>query len=772
MTVQDAALAYVRKGLAVVPIEPGTKRPPLALTEWPNLRLSEGDLSSYFVRGCGVGILTGAASAGLCDVDLDCDEAVALAPHMLPPTPVWSERDSRPRSHAWYRCNPIPKSATYRSPGEKSCLVELRADGRQTLVWPSVHPEGDTYRWRGNGHPAAEVTAAALECAVRRLAAATLLAKTWPPEPGSRHEIANALAGLLARGDWSEEEAATFVRLIAETAGDEEAPDRGRTARATFKRHATGTKVTGAPNLATILVKAVVDRVGEWLGLPWTDKPSFTGGGGDDQWSVSRLWPEPLGEAAYHGLAGEFVRLVAPHTEADPAGLLVQFLVAYGNIVGRGPYFGVEADLHHANSFACLVGQSSKGRKGTAWSHVRTRVGPLDDAWATHCQQSGLSSGEGLIWAVRNPVTTRSPVREKGRVVGYEAVESDAGVADKRLLVFEPEFASTLRVMCRDGSTLSPTVRQAWDSGDLAILTKNSPARATGAHISIIAHVTADELRRYMDRTELGNGFANRYLWICVRRAQVLPEGGHLQGVDFAPFLTRLTMAFEHCLDLGDTELRDDEEARVLWRSVYPGLSEGKPGLLGAVVSRAEAQVRRLALVYALLDRSNAIRREHLQAALEVWRYAEESAEFIFGGALGDPMADELLTILRRAGAEGMSRAEISDYFGRNKRSSEILRGLGLLAEQGFARAEQQETGGRPAERWFALRPCEKNEENERRSRASLATDGQTDLSRFLRTRQGAEPTPPAPNGVPGSSLDGDRRSDGSGYEGDEEEGW
>jgi hypothetical protein len=752
MDLREAVLSYLRKGLAVVPIEAGTKHPPRSLTGWQNLRLTEGLLSSYFVPGCGVGILTGAPSGGICDVDLDCEEAVALAPHLLPPTSVWSGRDSRPRSHAWYRCTPVPKNATLLSPDEKKdCLVELRADGRQTMVWPSVHPEGDHYKWSANGKEPAQVTGSALETAVRKLAAACLLARAWPREPGSRHGIANALAGLLTHGGWGEDEVASFVRIIADAAHDDEASGREQTARATSRRHAAGQQVTGAPSLASILGKPVVDRVGEWLGLSWTDRPSLAAGRGDEAWAATRLWPKSLGEAAYHGLAGEFVRLVEPHTEADPVALLVQFLVAYGNVVGQGPHFRVEADRHRAGLFVALVGQSSKGRKGTAWGQALRPIASLDEVWASHCQQSGLSSGEGLIWAVRDPISKREPVRQKGRVVDYQDIEVDAGVADKRLLVFESEFASTLRVMCRDGSTLSPTVRQAWDTGDLSVLTKNCPARATAAHISIVSHITADELRRYLDRTELGNGFANRFLWICVRRSRVLPEGGRLEGVDFAPLLAGLSQAFKFAQDHGDAEVGIDEEARDLWREVYPGLSEGKPGLLGTVISRAEAQVRRLALVYALLDSSPVVCRAHLEAALEVWRYAEESAEFVFGDVLGDPVADELLTALRKAGPEGMSRAELSEHFGRNRRASEIQRGLALLSEQGLARGEREQTGGRPAERWFASREYERNEENEGSPPASRSSEATKSLFRFFRTPESSETgATPAPGGEQG----------------------
>ena len=88
----------------------------------------------------------------------------------------------------------------------------------------------------------------------------------------------------------------------------------------------------------------------------------------------------------------------------------------------------------------------------------------------------------------------------------------------KRLAVAEGEFANVLKVMAREGNTLSPVLRSAWDYGNLRSMTKNSEARATGAHISIIGHITKDELRRLLTETEQANGFGNRFLWLAVRR--------------------------------------------------------------------------------------------------------------------------------------------------------------------------------------------------------------------------------------------------------------
>ena len=416
---------------------------------------------------------------------------------------------------------------------------------------------------------------------------------------------------------------------------------------------------------------------------------------------MSQSWPDPLDEAAFYGLAGDIVRAIEPHTEADPVALLIDLLVSFGNMVGRNSYFVADGAFHYPNMFVVMVGRTAKGRKGTARVRVRNVVEPVEPDWAKDCVQAGLSSGEGLIWAVRDPIFKNEAIREKGKPTGdYQDVQTDEGVADKRLLITEGEFASVLRVAGRDGSTLSPTLRQAWDKGDLRTLTKNSPAKATGAHISIIGHITGDELRRYMDNTESANGFANRFIWQCVERSKCLPEGGKIHEVDFDPLRERLMRAVE--FGKQPRKMQRDGEARAIWIKVYPELSEGKPGMLGAITSRAEAQVMRLAMIFALLDCSSLIRAEHIKAALAVWERAEQAARYIFGDALGDPVADELLAALRRAGAHGMTRTDIRDLFRRHKGKNAINQALASLLEYGYVRSEKCETGGRTVEVWFA----------------------------------------------------------------------
>src|SRR5262249_37718816 len=150
--------------------------------------------------------------------------------------------------------------------------------------------------------------------------------------------------------------------------------------------------------------------------------------------------------------------------------------------------------------------------------------------------------GEGLVWQVRDAVVRPERVKEKGQV-RYQQVEVDPGVQDKRLLVYEPEFASVLRQIERQGNVLSAGLRQAWDTGDLGNLTKNCPARSTGAHVSIIGHVTDQELRRSLTATEAGNGFGNRFLLVCVRRSKALPEGGDVDSAVLDKLRRRLAQA-------------------------------------------------------------------------------------------------------------------------------------------------------------------------------------------------------------------------------------
>ena len=156
--------------------------------------------------------------------------------------------------------------------------------------------------------------------------------------------------------------------------------------------------------------------------------------------------------------------------------------------------------------------------------------------------------------------------------------------------------------MSRESNTLSATIRNAWDGRDLQTLAKNAPARATQPHISIIGHTTRIELKRYLNDTERGNGFGNRFLWVCVRRAQILPRGGRIKTEAVQAVNRKLKTAVDFAQRNAGATLDFDGPAATMWDVLYRDLTQERTGLTGAIMARAEAHVVRLALIYALLD--------------------------------------------------------------------------------------------------------------------------------------------------------------------------
>jgi len=319
--------------------------------------------------------------------------------------------------------------------------------------------------------------------------------------------------------------------------------------------------------------------------------------------------------------------------------------------------------------------------------------------WEQECLHGGLSSGEGLIHAIRDQIVEQKPVRKGGKIAGYEDVVADPGVADKRAFVLEGEYAAVLKVMSREGNTLSPVLRNAWDGNDLRVMTRNSPLRASSPHISLVGHITREELLRRLDATESANGFGNRFLWIAVKRSKSLPDGGHLSEEHMFSLANSVASAVAYAKEV--EEVTRDDTARKLWHELYEQLSEGKPGMFGAMTARSEAHVMRVACLYALLDQSSVVKRVHLKAGLAVWTYAEASVAFVFGDSLGDPVADTILSALRRTPA-GLDRTAISRLFSGHRDRARIDSALGVLHSRQLAGSRREQTGGRDREVWFA----------------------------------------------------------------------
>lgn len=376
------------------------------------------------------------------------------------------------------------------------------------------------------------------------------------------------------------------------------------------------------------------------------------------------------------------MREIDLHTEADPVAVLANVLVFVGNMMGRSIHATVSGTDHYTNLFTTLVGDTAAGRKGTSMAFVRRLAALVDAKWTKTCVKSGLSSGEGVIYEVRDP---SERTNQDGEPV-------DPGVEDKRRLIIEEELASILKVIVREGNTLSPVLRQVWDGMPLATLTKNSPCTATNAHISVIGHITRQELNRLLTETEVANGFGNRFLWLCVRRSKLLPDGGGQPNLE--QFVPRLDAV------LGSASLNDqvwrDKDADALWCDAYPRLTHERIGLLAAMTARAAPQVLRLSTLYAALDCSIEVEAPHMRAALAFWDYCHESARYIFGERLGDPVADTILDAVRSSGTSGVTRTNLSKLFSGHKKTGDLGAAIQRLVHAGMMQEQKDTTTSPP----------------------------------------------------------------------------
>ncbi len=422
-----------------------------------------------------------------------------------------------------------------------------------------------------------------------------------------------------------------------------------------------------------------------------------------------KAWPI-LNSKALFGLAGQVVDAATRYSEADPAAVLVTFLTRFATEVGSTPVIMVGDSMQYVRINTVIVGNSSKSRKGTS-------AKPIDRVFAhqgygyrpARTSPGPLSSGEGLIYAVRDNLMEWGIIDKKTSERGW--VEVDPGVADKRLCVIDEEFGSALSCTKRDGNTLSTIIRQAWDHGTIEPLTKTNRIKSTGAHICIISHITIFELQHKMHENEALNGFANRFLWVCARRHGVISRPKPMPR----PEVDHLHEMIIHAVDKANTfqfmEFSDDTWA--IWDKVYPELSKDHSGLAGVVINRAEVQVIRLAMIYALLDEQNIIMPHHLEAALALWDYCKESTLFIFGSTEGDVIADKIIEALHE---HDLSSTDIHALFQRNIPAKKINNTVKDLLSRGkvtMYKEKKTKGKGKPITMYTLEKGATCNESNE-----------------------------------------------------------
>ena len=389
-------------------------------------------------------------------------------------------------------------------------------------------------------------------------------------------------------------------------------------------------------------------------------------------------WPE-LAEPALYGLAGQVVRALEPCTETDPPATLLQFLAAFGNLLGPAPYVEVASTRHRLNLFVVLVGQSSKARKGTSWRQIERLLSEVDARWITERVTNARLTADGLIRALRDPRDDNPPT-------------------DRRLLVLAEEFASVLQPISRNHGHLAPTLLSAWDHGHLRSLDRYHPLQATGTHITLIGHATRYAITPFLNGNIAHNGFANRCLWACVRRSQYLPNGGDFPAANLSGVVAEMRRALVFA-STAKYPFARSHAAQQLWEDRYFDLSQGGFGLHGAATGRGEAQVLRLSALYTALDATNMIEQPHLQAALAVWDYCSAAAGVLFVAQPEDRVAATIRNAIE-GNASGLSRDDIRKLFSGHVESATIDAALEQLTINGTIVSRTSPTGGRPRTTW------------------------------------------------------------------------
>src|SRR6516165_354793 len=273
-TALDVALDYIGRGWNPVPVDHRSKKPSTG-NGW-QLRIIDANNAAQHFNGAqmNIGVMLGPSSHGLTDVDLDCDEARAVAPYVLPHTGAIFGRASSRAAHRLYytdlSINADKAVLIFNDPTTGGRVLELRiggAKGAQTVFPGSTHKEtGEPITWEETGEPAS-VDGDDLTRRIHDLAAYSLIARYWPaPGLKARHDAALIVGGFLARAGKSPQQIKIAAEAIAPAANDNEWRNRREAAEDAATAYQTGEHAYGLTGMRKQFGIEVADQIAEWLG--------------------------------------------------------------------------------------------------------------------------------------------------------------------------------------------------------------------------------------------------------------------------------------------------------------------------------------------------------------------------------------------------------------------------------------------------------------------------------------------------------------------------
>jgi Protein of unknown function (DUF3987) len=343
--------------------------------------------------------------------------------------------------------------------------------------------------------------------------------------------------------------------------------------------------------------------------------------------SRSELLRPVLPDEALYGLPGEIARTLSELTGADPASILTMFLTMFGNAIGRQPHVTFYGHDEPARFFTLIVGKWARGRKGTAFNAVRELFKPAEPEWAAQRIEPGLQSPEAMIEAV-----------------------ADSTNGDPRLLILETEFARMIQTMSAT-KRFSSQLRTAYDGEPLSRKrVKQPPLMSTQHNISLLGMITPGEL---IALQKLSGGLESRMLYVYsapARKTSVDPFATNENEVYLSEKVKdAINHAWGCILENTDPISAELAEMRGIapnskyriaddvvdqWKLAIEPEIESLADQIGEdferYTARGQTQVVRLALAYALADKSSEIEWVHVRAAMALWEFCANSARRIF----------------------------------------------------------------------------------------------------------------------------------------------
>ena len=382
----------------------------------------------------------------------------------------------------------------------------------------------------------------------------------------------------------------------------------------------------------------------------------------DEEPDSTRAAPVPF-KAMYHNSIREIVEVSTLNNEAVPIAVAINVMTRFSALVGPMVHLQIGDEQRKLNEFVLMVGPSGLG-KGAS-NHGPSRIYKATEEYLAldleyqfqagkseglkeypflKVHSGGLSSGEGLAAALDDG----------------EGDGKTTATHDKRILIFEPEFANSMNMAQRSGNILMMVLRNAYDGVTIEPLTKRDKVRVSDPYVCLIAHITAKELTRH-DQFDMlaNNGMLNRFLilWQQPVREVAFPDPIPQNLVDkmAKKLADRILFARHHSHETHWKKVRDQsipvklsKDAQAIWQKEYGHLLN-RPDCetVKILTRRHRLHALILAALFALMDARTVIQPEDIHSALSWCEYSRQSVVYIFN-AVSDQINSEKLFSLSK----------------------------------------------------------------------------------------------------------------------------